>query len=268
MPQHNRTQRSSRVAQTYTPHMKTTPATAWWRLVLQWTLPLACVVFGNPSRADQPSIPDTLQQRIAACTTCHGVHGEGSPGSGFFPRLAGKPAGYLALQLQNFQRGLRKYAPMEYTVRQLSPAYVREIAEYFAAQQVPYERSAVPDLAPSTLQRGQQLVTSGDTALNIPACQACHGKALTGTEPVVPGLVGLPYDYISSQLGSWRTGTRASATPDCMAQIANRLAPADITAVSAWLASHDVPSDTHPQPAGSITPPLHCGVLQGQGGGA
>lgn len=267
MPQHNRTQSSSRVAQTYTAHMKITPATAWWRLVLQWTLPLACVVFSNPSHADQPSVPDTLQQRIAACTTCHGVHGEGSPGSGFFPRLAGKPAGYLALQLQNFQRGLRKYAPMEYTVRQLSPAYVHEIAEYFAAQQVPYERSAVPDLAPSIRQRGQQLVTSGDPALHIPPCQACHGKALTGTEPVVPGLVGLPYDYISSQLGSWRTGTRASGAPDCMARIANRLAPADITAVSAWLASHDVPSDTHAQPAGSITPPLQCGVLQGQGDG-
>jgi cytochrome c553 len=50
-----------------------------------------------------------------------------------------------------------------------------------------------------------------------------------------------------------------------MAEIANRLAPADITAVSAWLASREVPADTHPQPAGSITPPLRCGVLQGGG---
>jgi cytochrome c553 len=142
---------------------------------------------------------------------------------------------------------------------------MQEIAGYFAAQQVPYERKPAPDVSSSMLQRGGQLVTSGDPARGVPPCQACHGKTLTGTEPSVPGLVGLPYDYISSQLGSWRTGTRASATPDCMAQIANRLAPADITAVAAWLASHDVPANTHPQPAGSIAPPLHCGVLEGHG---
>jgi cytochrome c553 len=268
MPQHNGMQRRWRVRHAYTSGMETTAVPVQPSLVLRWILPLVLMAWAGIAQADQPSIPDTLQQRIAACTSCHGVHGEGSSGAGFFPRLAGKPAGYLALQLQNFQRGLRKYAPMEYTVRQLSPAYMHEIAEYFAAQQVPYERKPVPDLAPAVLQRGEQLVTSGDTALKVPPCQACHGKMLTGTEPSVPGLVGLPYDYISSQLGSWRTGTRASATPDCMAEIANRLTPADITAVAAWLASHDVPPDTHPQPAGSITPPLHCGVLEAQGGGA
>ncbi|GLQ90124.1 c-type cytochrome [Dyella flagellata] len=231
-------------------------------------MPFALLLGGALAHADQASVPDTLQQRIAACTSCHGLHGEGSSGSGFSPRLAGKPAGYLALQLQNFQRGLRQYAPMEYIARSLTPDYMHEIAEYFAAQQVPYERRPVPALAPSMLQRGEQLVTSGDPARQIPPCQACHGKQLTGTEPSVPGLAGLPYDYISAQLGSWRAGTRASAAPDCMAQIAGRLAPADITAVSAWLAGRQVPADTHPQPAGSITPPLRCGVLQAHGDGA
>lgn len=177
-----------------------------------------------------PAIPDTLQQRIASCTACHGVHGEGSPGSGFFPRLAGKPAGYLLRQLRYFQDGVRKYAPMEYTVRPLSLAYMREMAGYFAAQQVPYQRMPVPVLAPAALRRGEQLVTRGDPALKLPPCQACHGKQLTGVEPDIPGLVGLPYDYLSSQLGSWRTGTRAAAAPDCMAEVASRLGPSDITA--------------------------------------
>lgn len=252
----------------YTFDMETMAMPVRFRLALRCMLPLLLLDWAGMARADQPSIPDTLQQRIAACTTCHGIHGEGSPGAGFFPRLAGKPAAYLALQLQNFQHGLRKYAPMEYTVRQLSPAYMQEIAAYFAAQQVPYERKPAPDLPPSVLQRGEQLVTSGDPASKVPPCQACHGRMLTGTEPSVPGLAGLPYDYISSQLGSWRTGTRASAAPDCMAEIASRLAPADITAVSAWIAGRDVPADTHPQPAGSIMPPLRCVVLQGRGGGA
>ena len=49
--------------------------------------------------------------------------------------------------------------------------------------------------------------------------------------------------------------------PDCMAAIAGRLSEADITAVSAWLATRDVPPDAHAQPPGSVTPPLACGVL-------
>jgi cytochrome c553 len=218
-----------------------------------------------PARAaEAPTVPDTLKQRIAACTACHGEHGEGTPESGFFPRLAGKPAGYLARQIRNFQDGLRKYAPMEYTVRGLTPGYMHEIADYFAAQQVPYQRSPVPAVSAQTLQRGQVLATEGDAARKLPACAACHGTQLTGVEPDIPGLVGLPYDYISAQLGSWRTHTRAMVAPDCMATIANRLSEADITAVSAWLATHEVPADAHAQPPGSVKPPLACGVLRTQ----
>ncbi|MGY3039590.1 cytochrome c553 [Rhodanobacter sp. TND4EL1] len=215
--------------------------------------------------ADAPTIPDTLQQRIAACTSCHGEHGEGTPGSGYFPRLAGKPAAYLARQMQDFQNGLRKYAPMEYTVRQLPPAYMQEIAEYFAAQQVPYARSALPKLPAETLQRGDALIAKGDPARKIPACSSCHGSQLTGVEPSTPGLVGLPYDYISAQLGSWRTHTRSTVAPDCMATVASRLSASDITAVAAALASRELPADTRAQAAGSVTPPLSCGVLGGTG---
>lgn len=224
---------------------------------------LAATLFASVVRAaDAPAVPDTLKQRIAACTACHGEHGEGTPESGFFPRLAGKPAGYLARQIQNFQDGLRKYAPMEYTVRGLSPEYMHEIAGYFAAQQVPYERSPVPRIADTMLHRGQVLAMQGDPGRKLPACAACHGARLTGVEPDIPGLVGLPYDYISAQLGSWRTHTRAMVAPDCMATIASRLSEADITAVSAWLATREVPADAHVQPPGSVTPPLRCGVLE------
>src|SRR5690606_36901080 len=138
---------------------------------------------------------------------------------------------------------------------------VREIADYFAAQQVPYERSPVPRISAAMLQRGQALATEGDPARKLPACAACHGTALTGVEPDIPGLVGLPYDYISAQLGSWRTHTRAMQAPDCMATIASRLSQADITAVSAWLATRQVPVHAQAQPPGSVTPPLACGVL-------
>ena len=210
---------------------------------------------------DASAVPDTLQQRIAACTTCHGTRGEGRAASGYFPRLAGKPAAYLARQLQDFQDGLRKYAPMEYTVRELNPAYMREIAEYFAAQQVPFAGSPLPAMPAAVLQRGTRLLEEGDQARGIPACASCHGRELTGVEPSIPGLVGLPYDYVSAQLGSWRTHTRATRAPDCMAEVANRLTESDVSAVAAALASRKLPLDTHAQPAGSVRPPLRCGVL-------
>ena len=233
-----------------------------------WLAMLACAVQVHAQEAPRAAVPDTIKQRIAACTACHGEHGEGTPESGFFPRLAGKPAGYLARQLRDFQDGLRKYAPMEYTVRQLSPEYMREIAEYFAVQEVPYSRSPMPQMSGDALKRGEALVTHGDPSRQIPACVACHGSQLTGVQPDIPGLVGLPYDYISSQLGSWRTKTRATVAPDCMADIANRLSESDISAVSAWLAGRELPADMHAQPAGSVTPPLHCGVLGNKGDGA
>lgn len=238
---------------------------AWSASALLW---LACLGMAPAQEAAHPSVPDTLQQRIAACTACHGTHGEGTPESGFFPRLAGKPAGYLARQLKDFQDGLRKYGPMEYTVRPLSAQYMREIAAYFAAQDVPYARSPVPEVSPQILARGETLVTHGDASRGIPACAACHGSQLTGVQPDIPGLVGLPYDYISSQLGSWRTRTRATVAPDCMSEVANRLQSEDITAVSAWLATRQLPGDMHAQAPGTVTPPLHCGVLGDKGDGA
>ncbi|MEO7073468.1 MAG: c-type cytochrome [Rhodanobacter sp.] len=243
----------------------------WRTTALRWLAGVLLVLgsqAGAAWAADARPIPDTLQQRIAACTTCHGVHGEGRAGSKFFPRLAGKPAGYLARQMQDFQLGLRKYAPMEYMTRHLTPEYMREIAEYFSAQEVAYVTSPAPAVSEAVLRRGQILTTQGDAQLRVPACSACHGTDLVGVEPSTPALVGLPYDYISSQLGSWRTHTRATVQPDCMALVASRLRDSDITAVAAWLASRQMPAQTRPQPAGSVRPPLPCGVLGAHGEGA
>ncbi|MET4674581.1 MULTISPECIES: c-type cytochrome [unclassified Luteibacter] len=212
--------------------------------------------------ADTTAVPDTLVQRIAACTSCHGVHGEGGD-NGFNPRLAGKPAGYLHRQMQDFQKGLRHYPIMEYTVAPLSDAYLREIADYFSDQQVPYTKQPAPAMSPRATARGEQLVLRGDAQKGVPACVACHGASLAGVQPDIPGLVNLPYDYISAQLGAWRTDTRNTTAPDCMATIVSRLSDADISAVSAWLATRPVPDDTHAEPAGSVTPPMRCGVLGG-----
>ena len=74
---------------------------------------------------------DSLEQRIKACTACHA---QKERHDAFFPRIAGKPAGYLYNQLLNFREGRRQYPMMNYMVEHLPDDYLREIADYFAAQ--------------------------------------------------------------------------------------------------------------------------------------
>ncbi|HEV7775907.1 MAG TPA: c-type cytochrome [Luteibacter sp.] len=230
--------------------------------MIRWAGLLAVLLAGVAHAADEPQIPDTLKQRIASCTSCHGEHGEGGD-NGFFPRLAGKPVGYLTRQMQDFRDGLRHYALMEYTMQPLSDDYMREIAGYFAVQDVPFTASRPAKVSPAAMKRGEQLALHGDAATKVPACASCHGERLTGMQPDIPGLVGLPYDYISAQLGSWRTHTRSTVAPDCMATVTSRLSDSDISAVSAWLSSQDVPADHEPQAAGSLTLPMQCGSVGG-----
>ena len=74
----------------------------------------------SPTKMPAPvPVPDTIEQRVAACTTCHGRQGRAAR-DGYYPRIAGKPAGYLYNQLINFREGRRHYAPMTYLVEHLS----------------------------------------------------------------------------------------------------------------------------------------------------
>ncbi len=204
------------------------------------------------------TVPDTLEQRVMACTSCHGKHGGGGD-NGFNPRLAGKPARYLYRQLLHFRDGRRHYPMMRHMVTGLSDSYLREIAGYFAAQTPAYPAPVPLSLPPALRERARTLVENGDRTRDIPACAACHGKHLTGREPGIPALVGLPPDYIRSQLGAWRNGSRRADPPDCMAAVAKRLDANDIHQVAAWLAAQPVPDDARPAPAGGAELPMHCG---------
>ena len=108
----------------------------WWVLV---TLCAAAVAPATVAHAAAPSfqVPDTIAQRVQACTLCHGKEGRAT-NEGYFPRIAGKPAGYLYNQLINFREGRRSNATMTYLVEHLSDAYLLEIAGYFSALDLPH----------------------------------------------------------------------------------------------------------------------------------
>jgi cytochrome c553 len=115
------------------------------------------------------------------------------------------------------------------------------------------------------LARGRALVEQGDPSRQIPACRTCHGAALTGVLPQVPGLLGLPRDYLTVQLGAWRNGQRRASPPDCMRQIARRLDADDVSALSQWLSSRPLPALTAPVPQGRLDPIHDCGLNLAKG---
>ena len=208
-----------------------------------------------------PQVEDSIAQRVQACTVCHGPQGRAAS-DGYYPRIAGKPAGYLYNQLRNFRDGRRHYALMANLLDPLSDEYLHEIANYFAALDLPYPpQPATSPSAAAELKRGQELVTRGDAQRKIPACVQCHGTALTGVQPAIPGLLGVPRDYINAQLGSWQNGNRQAKAPDCMATIAQRLRPEDIAAVSQWIAAQPVPDHAKAVATLPARLPMPCGGL-------
>ena len=203
---------------------------------------------------------DSFEQRMKPCAACHGEQGKATS-EGYFPRIAGKPAGYLYEQLLNFRDGRRQYPPMNFLVDRQSDAYLRQMAEHFAALDLPYPAPVAVTMDAATLARGEALVRLGDPARKLPSCNACHGERMTGIDPAVPGLLGLPHDYLVAQLGAWREGVRHARAPDCMAQIVEILTPTDIEAISAWVAAQAVPTDSH-APRIALDPPIACGSLE------
>ncbi|MGI4855842.1 MAG: c-type cytochrome [Janthinobacterium lividum] len=205
----------------------------------------------------QTPAPDTMAARMMACAACHGAKGEGN--AAYFPRLAGQPPDYLFHQLQAFRGGHRKYPAMNYLTSYLSDDYLHEIAAYFAAQKPVIPAARPVAVSATALERGRTLATLGDAARGIPACASCHTAAFTGRLPGIPGIIGLPHDYLSAQLGAFRTGVRHALDPDCMQQVALKLSDADIGALSAWFSSQPVPQDLSPAPASAEPLPLACG---------
>lgn len=208
-----------------------------------------------------PRVEDSIAQRAQACTLCHGKEGRAAA-DGYYPRLAGKPAGYLYKQLLNFRDGRRDYGLMSELIAPLSDAYLLELAQYFAQLELPYPPPQVPAVDAAALARGQRLVNQGDAARRLPACVQCHGEKLTGVQPFVPGLLGLPRDYLNGQLGAWRSGQRHAVAPDCMAQVAKGLELEEINAISHWLAAQALPPGSKPAERLPAALPLQCGGLQ------
>ena len=145
---------------------------AWW--LLFFGLYQGTVLAAEP--------PDSMGRRMQACATCHGKDGRAT-NIGYFPRIAGKPAGYLYNQLINFRDGRRQNAAMAYLLDHMSDQYLMEIATHFASLDLPYPPAQTTKAPAATLARGEQLVRHGDESRGIPACASCQAASLPARPP-------------------------------------------------------------------------------------
>lgn len=222
-----------------------------------------CLVFfalhGAAFAAPTTMIPDTIARRAMACSHCHAAQDKKLVDA-YYPRLAGKPQAYLYHQMKNFQSGRRQHPLMMHMLSNLPDSYLQELAEYFSQQQAQYRAAQVMEVDSASLLRGKQLASLGDANKKIPACAACHGTDLLGRQPAIPGLIGLPREYMAAQLGAWKNQTRKAHAPDCMAELMASLSENDISAVAAWLAAQDLPAaKPDVQIAQPIRLPMRCG---------
>lgn len=205
---------------------------------MKWLSLIAFLFIAPPAVAS--GVPDTMEERVKACVICHGPEDKKGRDA-YYPRIAGKPEGYLFNQLRNFRDGRRHYRPMALLLEGLPDQYLREMAEYFASLKQAFPPPEPMRASPREVELARRLVNHGDPARNIPACVECHGKDLMGIAPFIPGLLGLPRVYIIAQFGNWQHGgLMRGQTPDCMSEIAKRLTTVEAGAIATWLAAQPV----------------------------
>ena len=108
--------------------------------VVTSALMLLCTLTAN-AQSSTPPLPADMANRVQACVACHGAEGRASA-EGYYPRIAGKPEGYLYNQLIAFREGSRQHVAMNGIVQHLSNDYLQQMAMYFAAQNPPYPSPA------------------------------------------------------------------------------------------------------------------------------
>lgn len=93
-----------------------------------------------------------------------------------------------------------------------------------------------------SIAKGKALAHGSD-ASGIPACAACHGDDLGGTDEI-PSLAGKSPTYIVRQLHDFRSGARSGPSAEAMQAVVAPMRQADMLNLAAYLASLK-PQKTH-----------------------
>ncbi len=169
------------------------------------------------------------KSKSQVCAACHGADGN-SP-SDAYPKLAGQGEAYLLKQLMEFKSGDRENAFMAPMVANLSQEDMADLAAYYASQKV------LPGATPEEfIELGQAVYRGGNKETGVPACMACHGPNGSGMPAAKwPALSGQYSAYVEAQLNAFASGARKNDANNMMRDIASRMSPEEIKAVSAYV---------------------------------
>ena len=165
---------------------------------------------------------DPIEAKAKVCTTCHGENGV--PQLKTTPVIWGQNAGYMFLQLRDFQSGARKNELMSPIAATLSRDDLLPLAEYFSKLKWP--NLGQPE-AP------QDVASKAQAAISSVGCIGCHLDHFQG-DGTTARLAGQQHDYLLKTMTDFRSRTRGNnpgmsdlmiATPeDGLAALAEYLA--------------------------------------------
>ncbi len=196
---------------------------------------VAAALSSAPSAFAADSVLDANSSLVATCAACHGATGAGSS-TVAAPRLAGQNADYMAHALSMFKSGKRKNPVMEKIAQNLSDSDMRELADYFAAQNPPLAPAAAAPQA-AQIAAGEQLAKSGDGA-NLAACFTCHAAGGLGNGARFPSIAGQPATFVVARLHEFQDrAKKGAAKPGSMTAIAAQMSETQIETATAYLST-------------------------------
>jgi len=146
----------------------------------------------------QTGAADTIAQKAAICAACHGANGV--PISKDIPVIWGQHAGYVFVELRDFQTGARKNEQMAPIVKGLSRTDMLALGEYFEAK--PWPDLNQPRAPADVTTDAQGIAASGQ-------CPQCHLGGYLGAS-VTPRLAGPSIGYLRHTREDFHTGTRGN----------------------------------------------------------
>lgn len=199
---------------------------------------LWAVLWPTQTAAQAPAKPDAAKGEAIAgqvCAACHAADGNSQIAAN--PKLAGQFYEYLHKQLVNYKpqggkKAERDNAVMAGMVANLSPADMRDVAAYYAAQKLKPAAARDKELA----ALGQKIYRGGNAATSVAACAGCHGPAGAGMPVQYPRIAGQFPEYVEAQLKAFRAGARANDPNGMMRGVAARMTDREIQAVSEYVA--------------------------------
>jgi cytochrome c553 len=169
----------------------------------------------------QTAETSSIEQKAAVCSACHGANG--IPISKDIPVIWGQHAGYIFVELRDFQTGARKNDMMAPIVKDLTHADMLALGEYFDAK--PWPDLNQPRAPANVTADAQGIAASGQ-------CPQCHLGGYLGAS-TTPRLAGQSTDYLRHTMEDFHTGTRGNNP--WMAALLKTDTDADINALAKYL---------------------------------